>query len=144
MARTEGAGANRVRRAYRVEPSELGALAADLLDELFQGLYHVERQARRVDWTDTLCIQITLRTDLATWDFAQLTRLVFLCHDYCLRGELSAAAFNYIRLRFHRRERTGGIWQRHPTLEEAVTDWRQCHHDIDGPVQPATRPPKET
>ena len=120
-------GADRVRREYGVEPSELGAIVADLLDTLFYGLYHIEREARRVKWSDTHCIEVTLRMDLATWDFAHLTRLVFLCHDYCLRGEMSAAAFNYIRLTFHQRLREGNISQRHPTLEQAVSSWRERH-----------------
>ena len=130
MAYTEGMGAAHVREGYGVEPSELGAITADLLDELFRGLYHIERDALRVDWTDTHHITLTWYGSLATFDFDLMTRLVFLCHDYCVRGEVSAATPNRLRLMFHRRQREGAIYKRHPTLEQAVATWRERHSDL--------------
>lgn len=66
---------------------------------------------------------------LATYDVDQLTRLVFLAHDRCIRVELGPSAPGRIKIILHRRHhREGGdIWFRHPTLEAAVSAWRARH-----------------
>jgi hypothetical protein len=65
----------------------------------------------------------------ATFDFSNLTRLVFLAHDRCIRVQLCASAPGRIGLMLHRRKRVGDIVERHPTLETAVAEWRAKHSE---------------
>lgn len=59
---------------------------------------------------------------LSTFDFDQLTRLVLLAHDRCVRVELANGGPWRTGVVLHRRyAREGCISQRHPTIEEALT-----------------------
>lgn len=59
---------------------------------------------------------------LSTFDFDQLTRLVLLAHDRCVRVELANGGPWRTGVVLHRRyAREGCIIQRHPTIEEALT-----------------------
>lgn len=101
--------------------SPLGRKVADILGQVFLGIYHVNQRALdRVDWADPYCIAITLQDGLATCDFHRLTALVVLCHDAAIRMEISAATHGYLRLMFHQRTRDGGMCEGHPTIEDAV------------------------
>jgi len=68
----------------------------------------------------TCCIRDHSR--LATYDFGQLTALVVLAHDRCIRAELSGAAPGLIRLYLHKRNTRDGShqWDRHPTIEDHI------------------------
>ncbi|HZU87408.1 MAG TPA: hypothetical protein VFF78_07985 [Anaerolineaceae bacterium] len=103
-----------------VQMSPLGHDVADLLGELFRGIYHIEHQALRVDWSNKQCISINIDRALATFDFRDLTHLVFLAHHLCLRVEIEPCNFRFLRILFWRRSRDGDISKRHPTLREAV------------------------
>lgn len=108
--------------------SELGAKAAALLSSLVVGLHHWDSKAlRRVDWSNNHHIEIVTDLSLATWDGDALTRLVFLAHDAALRVAIQPAAPQYIRLLFHPRKRDGSLFDRHPTIEDALTQWRKRH-----------------
>jgi hypothetical protein len=118
------AGAGWVKAAARKEMSEFGEEVADLLGDLFLGIYHIERDVWRADWSTPGHISLTIRgNSWATWDGENLTRLVVLAHDRCIRVEMEAAAPRTMRLTFSPREREGPIWKRHPTLE-----WAACRH----------------
>lgn len=108
------------------KPSELGLKVADLLGDLFFGIYHLEiRSLLKVEWNCDYMIQINIRGGLSTFDFNNLTRFVIMCHDRCIRGEISGVGPNYLRLRFHQRTRDlKGISAYHPTIEEAVEQSR--------------------
>lgn len=107
--------------------SPLGIKVADLLGYLFYGIYHLDSKAlTRVEWDSETNIEINLRChELATFDGDEMTRLVFLAHQFCLRCSVEAATINVLRLRFHPRERSGGMWKRHPTLSEAVAAFNE-------------------
>jgi hypothetical protein len=109
--------------------SEFGRRVADLLVEWQAGIYHLDTKAlKRVNWTDPRLITLTVRfISYATFDGSYLTRLVFLAHDACIRVELEAVGPRCMRIWFHPRKRDGHLAERHPTLEEAVTRWRECH-----------------
>ena len=132
--KTELAARNELQSVASIKPnnvSDLGARVAALLSDLFVGLYHIPaRSLRRVDWKNQHHIEFVTDVNLATFDGPQLTRLVFLAHDYCVRVDVQPASPRYLRLVFHRRQRNGGIFQRHPTIEQAVSDWRR-HHTVD-------------
>jgi len=62
---------------------------------------------------------------LATFDFNELTRLVFLAHDRCIRAEISQGGPNRLGIAIWKRERGGSMYERHPTIEQAVDEWRE-------------------
>jgi hypothetical protein len=109
------------------EISPLGRDVANLLGELFVGIYHVDtKMLRRVDWSNDQHIEISLGwKSFSTYDSDYLTRLVFLAHHMALRVELSASTHHYVKLLFHRRKRGGAWHQRHPTLDEAVAQFKE-------------------
>lgn len=104
--------------------SPFGELVADILGQVFLGLYHIERPALRVDWRDEVFIKINLDGPLATHDFNQLTALVVLCHDHAVRLEIRAVAPGTMRLAFSRRRREGDMVTGHPTIETHVGNLR--------------------
>lgn len=65
------------------------------------------------------------RAPLATFDFSDLTRLVILAHDECIRVEVTAVRQNIIRIAIWKRQgRDGSISERHPTIEQAIETFR--------------------
>lgn len=116
-----------VTRRPDYQMSELGKDVADLLGEWLYGIYHRHPEVMRVDWENPHWIEITLFGSLSTFDFSDLTSLVFLAHDYCLRVEIEPRSNKYYRLMFHRRSRDGDIYKRHPTIEGALLEWRKYH-----------------
>lgn len=119
----------------KLPPSEVGLRVAALLDE-WQGLHHFDdAPMKKVDWSNPLFIQMTLdhRTSpgqLSTYDFSNLTSLVFLAHDHCIRVDLQPCNSTHFRVMFHPRQREGSAPQRHPSLEDAVASWRKSHSEV--------------
>lgn len=119
------------------EPSESGLRVALLL-ESWQGLHHMDTdQMKKVDWTNQRYQVINLSKfftpggGLASADFNDLTTLVFLCHDHCIRVQIHPCNHQFLELSFHpRNSRDGGMSQRHPTIEMAVAQWREKHANI--------------
>ena len=110
--------------------SLLGEDVASLLGEWAQGIYHLERLLDKVDWTSARYIELNYDNELATFDFDQLTALVFLAHWYCIRVSIKPCNFRYMKILFHRRKRTGDhMFDKHPTLEEAVDRFKQKMYD---------------
>jgi hypothetical protein len=105
-----------------VKLSQLGRDVADLLGELFLGIYHLpSNRLLKVEWDNNYCIEITIGwEDWSTIDFDVLTRLVFLAHHRAIRVDMDASTHNYMKLRFWQRNRSGDYYHRHPTLREAV------------------------
>ncbi|MFP4345627.1 MAG: hypothetical protein ACLFU8_13110 [Anaerolineales bacterium] len=117
--KTEYAGADWVREAFRIEPSELGAIVADLVGDVFFGIYHVQALLDKTDWTNPRWIEVQIDCDLSTVDNDLLTRLVVLAHDRMVRVSISGGWRSRLRLEFHKRDRReGAIWERYPTLED--------------------------
>jgi hypothetical protein len=109
-------------------PSDVGLRVAKLLDE-WDGLHHFDQaMMKKVEWTNTHFIAIKLGGGLASFDFNNLTRLIFLAHDHCIRVEIAPLTFKVLRVLFHpRHKREGNIYERHPTLEQAVGAYRGNH-----------------
>lgn len=62
---------------------------------------------------------------LATFDFNLLTELVFEAHDRCIRVELAQSAPGKVGILLHKRHaREGRMYEYHPTIEQALADWR--------------------
>jgi len=62
---------------------------------------------------------------LATFDSDDLTRLVFLAHDRCIRVQVEQGGPNRIRIAIWKRVREGCLYERHPTIEQALKSFRK-------------------
>ena len=66
--------------------------------------------------------------DCSTFDFDLMTRLVFLAHDKCVRAEISQGGPRAIRIAiWQRTHREGRMFERHPTIDQALGIWRESH-----------------
>lgn len=112
--------------------SEAGRRVGELLDA-WLGLHHLDQATlKRADWTNDhhICLRLSSGEigGLSTFDFNDLSTLVFLAHDRCIRVDVKPCNPQFINLIFHPRHgREGGMSQRHPTLEDAVATWRVMH-----------------
>jgi hypothetical protein len=105
-----------------LEPiSPIGRQVADILGQVFRGIYHIDKDIRRADLTkDYVAMTISASRDFSTFDTSLLTELVVLCHDACIRLEIQTAGPRYFRLLFHQRKREGQMYERMPTMEEHI------------------------
>jgi len=63
---------------------------------------------------------------LSTVDFDQLTRLVVAAHDMCVRAQVQQGGPRQVKILLSPRgHRTGGIYDRHPTMEDALSEVRR-------------------
>jgi hypothetical protein len=73
-------------------------------------------------------IKVSVSAGLSTFDSDNLTRLVLLAHDRCVRIELAQGGPYRIGIKLHRRyTRKGGFFDRHPTIEQAIEAHRKIH-----------------
>lgn len=90
------------------------------------GVYNLPINWRKAEFVSGASI-FAIRSSMATFDFNQMTRLVILAHDYCVRVEVSARTVRYLELMFHDRKPDGiEIWERHPTIEAAIAAVRKA------------------
>ena len=131
------AGAENVQSWFKGEMSPLGIAVANLLGEMVKGIYHLD--VNKVDWAEQRRIVVNIDkygTRLSTWDWDELTRLVFLCHDRALRVEIEPCNFRIIRLIFSQRtSRIGDFCTRHPTVEMALENHRERYPIEDAVVK---------
>lgn len=107
--------------------SPLGEQVADLLGDLFVGLYHLDG-AKKVDWANDHHIEIRAAyKEWGSFDSNLLTKLVFLAHDRCLRVSINPRSAHALTLLFHQRQREGGTWERHPTIDQALAMHREYY-----------------
>ena len=97
-----------------------------LLSDCFGGAHHVPRLRK--------CghgIKVSVYSgSLSTFDFDLLTRLVFLAHDRCVRVEIVSSGPGRVGIMLHRRRgRDGDIFERHPSLDDAIADHRRSFPD---------------
>jgi len=94
--------------------------AVTFFAHFLRGRHHIPRNLKA--WGDGWCI--TVYNGLSTYDFYELTRLVFMAHDYGYRVEVSPA-MRHLRIAISRRAREGMIYEYHLMLEQAVENWRK-------------------
>ncbi len=124
------AGADWIQSALKRELSPLGEAVADLLGDVFTGIYHLDaKQLAKVEWDDNQSITVRLYyQSLSTFDDENLTRLVVFAHDRMVRVSISAVAPKLLELMFHQRHtRTGGVWERMPTMETHLAAIRKYY-----------------
>lgn len=67
----------------------------------------------------------------ATWDFNRLTKLVIYAHDRMIRVDLQPSGPRMVGFAMWKRHsRTGGVGDRHPTIQEAVATHSQLSEAI--------------
>ena len=118
-----------LQRQLKYPMSDFGRDVAQIVGIVWRGIYHLQQSSflhERTNWADDQYIEMVILDEgLATFDGARLTGLFILCHDRCVRLEINSASSRYIRLKFQRRHgRSGEIWARHPTMEDAIKNWR--------------------
>lgn len=120
------AGAEWVKRSLKDKPiSDFGEQVANLLGDVFQGIYHIVDDLHDAELNggtpDFPYCEIRLRHQtLSTWDFDLLTKFVVICHSRCIRMEIEGKPPKTLLLRFHKRQRTGRSDQKHPLMIEAM------------------------
>ena len=129
------AGADWMRESAKVDLSPLGEKVADILGTAWRGIYHIQREVlhKRVEWGNTNRIGVVVRGDLATFDFDHLTTLVVLAHDKAVRVSVEGrSSWGHLLLTFSPRQREGGTWERHPTMDAATANVHKMEGDADG------------
>lgn len=129
--------ANSLRHPRTTAMSPLGVAVANLLGDVFCGIYHLDAsELRKVDWGDDYYMVFRLTNSLSTFDNDSLTRLVVLAHDRYLRVTISGDGKGKLELMFHLRTcRTGDIARRMPTMEDHLALIRRYH-----PAEPEEHP----
>ena len=64
--------------------------------------------------------RVACKTPMATSDYDELTRLVVMAHDRCIRVEIVPNGMNRYFIAIWKRSREGGLMESHPTMEDAV------------------------
>lgn len=112
------AGAEWLRQRGK-EVSPFGALVADILGQVYRGIYHIERDVMRTKWGDGIQVDMTTRVhNLGTFASSELTELVVLCHDHGVVLDVMPRSAHTLRLLFTKR--VSG----HPTLDKHMADIR--------------------
>lgn len=96
-------------------------IATDFFAEFYNGEHHIpgfEPKPYGYGW----CV-LHDRGDLATFDFSELTRLVLMAHEMCIRVSVEAVSKNVMRISIWQRVREGGMSERHPTIETAIEQY---------------------
>ncbi len=120
----------KTRKPPAVLPEKLTPFQARVIDIVGMvggGIYNAPIcSAEHIDWHYGFNgVSLTWGREMATWDFAQLSMLVFLCHEARIRCSIEAVAPRTMRLSFWQRAHEGDVARRHPSLDEAVKMFRE-------------------
>lgn len=112
-------------RGWLAAPAKLNRFQARVMDicgVTFGGIYNAPISWDLIEWhEESLLIPIKSHRSFATWDFANLTRLVFLAHYARIRADICVNGRGFM-LGFWQRSHQGGMGCRHPNLAEAVEE----------------------
>jgi hypothetical protein len=104
------------------EPSALAIKVADILGQVYLGIYHISDSviSKKADWQNDSEISVTISSELATFDAPDLTFLIFCCVQAGVSVEVSGAFKGYTKLRFAKSDRIIDLQQRSRDLEGQV------------------------
>jgi hypothetical protein len=110
--------------------------------ELFRGKHHIPGKLRQETPT---CWSVGSVQPMSSFDYDDLTRLVFLAHEYCVRVELLPSGPGRLRIAASKRVRfaeakSWPLVEAHPTLEEAVEKFRARRGESWNRVAAAEQP----
>jgi hypothetical protein len=95
--------------------------AENFYAQLFFGLHHLPNEIKEFGYG----FAVATNYGMATYDFNQLTRLVVLAHDMCIRCEIIPRGMNRMLIAIWKRKRDGGISKEHPELEAHIQSIRK-------------------
>lgn len=99
--------------------SDFGRRVADILGDCFAGIYHLDHGAlSRVEWCDERYIEFVHYGEIASYDFGEMTRLVFLAHQRNVRIAVQGCGPRLMRFIFHALPPRGNGKRSHPTIED--------------------------
>lgn len=115
--------------------NDFQARVVAILDAISSGIHNAPIRWESVAWEYGLhgVSVVWTRGSLSTFDFCNLTTLVFMCHDARIRLEIEPANMKCLRLSFWQRQHDGRIFNRHPDLDEAIADhraWLPAEHPL--------------
>jgi hypothetical protein len=95
--------------------------ALDFFSEFYFGEHHIPRPLRRYGRGWYINHD---RGGMATFDYDQLTKLVIMTHDKCVRVELIPVRNGVLKIAIWKRLSSGMMHERHPTIEQAIESYR--------------------
>ncbi|WHI52684.1 hypothetical protein P3339_07970 [Microbulbifer sp. MLAF003] len=96
----------------------------EMLCDLFGGAHHLSSKVK--PHGSGIEINENAFGRFATFDFDHLTRGVVMAHDRAIRFAIEPSGPGLLKLILHFRGcRTGRMYQRHPTMEEAIETVRK-------------------
>lgn len=120
-----------VSRHLRRNLSDLESAFVGLLCDAFAtGPWNLVEAWRNMRLVEDIYCRCSVWDEMCTVDGNALTALVFAAHDRCMRVTVRPAGPRRLEIRAWQRTREGRLSERHPTLEEAVAQWRsEVHHE---------------
>ncbi|MFW7268800.1 hypothetical protein ACMAUO_12625 [Gluconacetobacter sp. Hr-1-5] len=119
------------RKGWAGAPDKLNPFQATCMQILGiagDGIYNAPISWETIEWGGDQWLVVAWRHELATFDSAALTKLVFLAHECCIRVSISARTFRHVEIMFHRREREGGTSSRHPDMAGMIETMQRYIH----------------
>lgn len=137
---SEGEHAAEYLRRQGLAVSERGARCAEFVRWFYRGWHHFPHHVDKVRWDGDFVEWTHRYGDLCTFDSADLTTLVLMAHDLCIRVELEPA-MRHLRIRLFPRDPDliASGWSGHPTMETALARWRERNPARPEPTKEATR-----
>jgi len=87
-----------------------------VLSFAYRGIHHV----RKIKKQSATRWEVSMPDGISTFDFDTLTRLVIAAHKYAVRVSIHASGPRLVKIVLCARKRQGDIYERHPTIEEAI------------------------
>lgn len=120
--------------------NEFPRRAFDILGIVGGGIYNAPIAWKSIYITPRMIV-VQWRNSMSTFDFDELTKLVFLCHEARIRAGVAPGAPRHLEIMLSERAADGGLSARHPNLDEAIKHWRDVFpsdHYVGGrEAQPA-------
>lgn len=92
----------------------------------FRGLHNAPRIHKHKVGTEWEYWEVNTWGDLSTYDFDQLTRLVLVAHDNCVRASVQASGLRMVKIALYPRfTRTGSISEKCPEIDEHIAELRR-------------------
>lgn len=96
--------------------------ATNFFSEFYQGEHHIPGKVK--PFGDGWVVNHD-RGGMSTYDFNQLTKLVLMAHDKCIRVEIIPCSPRHLKIAIWQRQREGSMSQRHPTIETAIENFKK-------------------
>lgn len=92
--------------------------------DLYFGWHHVGGKVH--EWGRGIAFNTTRTSKFATYDFDSLTTAVFMAHERMIRFSIEPSGPGMLKLVLHKRhKREGSMFEKHPTIEEAIARFRK-------------------